>query len=80
MFLVTCQGHSDGGKKLAEFLQWCMDAGVAMVTAFAFSTENWKRDKKEVSPQLCIVSDLKLKPSVVMRFTLSYLECSEITC
>lgn len=26
-----------------------MEAGVAMATAFAFSTENWKRDAHEVS-------------------------------
>lgn len=33
---------------MGEFLQWCMEAGVAMATAFAFSTENWKRDAHEV--------------------------------
>lgn len=42
------QGHSDGGKKLGEFLGWCIEAGVEMATAFAFSTENWKRDEVEV--------------------------------
>lgn len=46
---IVSQGHSDGGKKLGEFLGWCMEAGVAVVTAFAFSTENWKRDEHEVS-------------------------------
>lgn len=46
---ILHQGHSDGGKRLGEFLEWCMDAGVEMVTAFAFSTENWKRDAHEVS-------------------------------
>lgn len=47
-FFVSFQGHPDGGKKLAEFLEWCVDAGVAIVTVYAFSTENWKRDKQEV--------------------------------
>ncbi|CAM9284404.1 unnamed protein product [Ectocarpus sp. 12 AP-2014] len=42
------KGHSDGGKRLGEFLEWCMEAGVAVATAFAFSTENWKRDAHEV--------------------------------
>ncbi|CAM9728661.1 unnamed protein product, partial [Hapterophycus canaliculatus] len=32
------QGHSDGGKRLGQFLEWCMEAGVGMATAFAFST------------------------------------------
>lgn len=30
-----------------------MEAGVEMVTAFAFSTENWKRDAHEVSLYTC---------------------------
>lgn len=54
VFVLSVQGHSDGGKKLGEFLQWCMEAGVAMATAFAFSTENWKRDTHEVSD--CMLS------------------------
>lgn len=51
MCRVIRQGHPDGGKKLGEFIEWCMEAGVSMATVFAFSTENWKRDEKEVSPE-----------------------------
>ncbi|CAM9908781.1 unnamed protein product [Discosporangium mesarthrocarpum] len=43
------KGHADGGRKLGQFLEWCTDEGVEMVTAYAFSTENWKRDPQEVS-------------------------------
>jgi undecaprenyl diphosphate synthase len=28
---------------------WCLDRGVAILTIYAFSTENWDRSKKEVS-------------------------------
>eukprot|EP00903_Cladosiphon_okamuranus_P015687 g14484.t1 len=49
------KGHSDGGKRLGEFLEWCMEAGVEMVTAFAFSTENWKRDAQEVKMLMDLV-------------------------
>ncbi|CAM9317956.1 unnamed protein product, partial [Choristocarpus tenellus] len=42
-------GHSDGGKALGHFLEWCSEEGIKMVTAYAFSTENWKRDPEEVS-------------------------------
>ncbi|CAM9375735.1 unnamed protein product [Sphacelaria rigidula] len=49
------KGHSDGGKKLGEFLGWCIEAGVEMATAFAFSTENWKRDEVEVSTLMDLV-------------------------
>ncbi len=31
-----------------EFILWCSDLNVDFLTVFAFSTENWKRDEKEV--------------------------------
>ena len=36
-------GHAEGGKKLGEVVEWCIDAGVEQMTCFAFSTENWNR-------------------------------------
>ena len=42
------QGHAEGAKRLTEFVEWCMDTGVEIVTVYAFSTENWKRSKEEV--------------------------------
>ncbi|KAG5180399.1 Decaprenyl diphosphate synthase-like protein [Tribonema minus] len=42
------RGHADGGKVLADFVEWCVDAGVAALTVFAFSTENWRRERREV--------------------------------
>mmetsp|Transcript_18065 Transcript_18065/g.55301 ORF Transcript_18065/g.55301 Transcript_18065/m.55301 type:complete len:299 (+) Transcript_18065:89-985(+) len=41
-------GHDEGGKKLSEVLQWCLEAGLREVTCFAFSTENWSRDAGEI--------------------------------
>ncbi|KAH8063497.1 hypothetical protein JL722_2671 [Aureococcus anophagefferens] len=43
------EGHAAGGRKLGEVVDWCLRAGVAEVTAFAFSTENWHRDSAEVA-------------------------------
>lgn len=42
------QGHVRGKEKLEEVLQWCMDIGVRIVTVYGFSTENFRRDRKEV--------------------------------
>ena len=42
------RGHWDGGRTLVDFVDWCMAAGVHTLTAYAFSTENWKRDPKEI--------------------------------
>jgi tritrans,polycis-undecaprenyl-diphosphate synthase [geranylgeranyl-diphosphate specific] len=42
------QGHFLGKEKLEEFLDWCMDVGIKIVTVYAFSTENFKRDSAEI--------------------------------
>ena len=41
-------GHSEGAKKFREIVRYCGDVGIENVTVYAFSTENWKRPKKEV--------------------------------
>ncbi len=48
MRLTTNDGHYLGKKKLEEFLNWCYDIGIKIVTVYAFSTENFQRDKNEV--------------------------------
>jgi len=42
------QGHSQGFESLANTLQWCRYLGIHTVTVYAFSIENFKRDKEEV--------------------------------
>lgn len=41
-------GHEKGEKKFDDFLHWCKNKGVKIITVFGFSTENWKRSKEEV--------------------------------
>jgi undecaprenyl pyrophosphate synthase len=43
------RGHADGGTTLGHFAKWCSEEGVQMLTAYAFSTENWNRDESEVN-------------------------------
>lgn len=47
--LPVHEGHPAGGKKLIQSLQWCLDAGVQVVTVYAFSIENFKRSPVEVA-------------------------------
>lgn len=46
--LPASEGHRAGYETLKQAGQWCLDRGIAMLTVFAFSTENWKRTKEEV--------------------------------
>jgi len=47
--LPSLQGHLKGYQKIKEFCQWLKKRGVRILTAFGFSTENWKRSKEEVN-------------------------------
>ena len=49
------QGHVDGAKKLADFVQWCITHHISILTVYAFSTENWNRDPEELSALFSIV-------------------------
>ena len=42
------EGHKLGRKKLEEVLHWCMDLDIKVLTVYAFSMENFKRDSDEV--------------------------------
>ncbi|KAI9915639.1 hypothetical protein PsorP6_007676 [Peronosclerospora sorghi] len=44
----SLRGHSDGSRTLVDFTDWCVDAGIKVLTVFAFSTENWNREEVEV--------------------------------
>jgi tritrans,polycis-undecaprenyl-diphosphate synthase [geranylgeranyl-diphosphate specific] len=41
------EGHKMGGQKLEEVLEWCQEAGIKILTVYAFSTENFNRPKNE---------------------------------
>lgn len=46
--LTRTEGHKAGEQALLEVLAGAIEAGVTHVTAYAFSTENWKRSPDEV--------------------------------
>jgi undecaprenyl diphosphate synthase len=47
--LQTLEGHRKGYQKLISLCDWCEKRGVKTLTAFGFSTENWKRSSEEVT-------------------------------
>jgi len=51
---IAAKGHHDGSKALVNFTNWCVDAGVKILTVYAFSTENWNRSKNEVDTLMSI--------------------------
>lgn len=47
--LPALEGHRRGLKKAKEIVNWCKNRGIKILTLFVFSTENWKRSKREVN-------------------------------
>jgi undecaprenyl diphosphate synthase len=46
--LPRIAGHRQGARTLKELLRCCKDWGIKALTAYAFSTENWRRPTEEV--------------------------------
>ena len=42
------EAYRRGKEKLEEVLEWCLELGIKILTVYAFSTENFKRSKKEL--------------------------------
>jgi undecaprenyl diphosphate synthase len=47
--LPRFRGHEEGKNNLKRVAEWCLDRGIQILTVYAFSTENWKRSKEEIS-------------------------------
>jgi undecaprenyl diphosphate synthase len=55
------RGHLEGVKRIEEISAAANDLGVEVLTIFAFSTENWRRPKKEVSMLINMLSTVLTK-------------------
>lgn len=49
-------GHRAGADTLDRVMHYCRDVGIKYLTVYAFSTENWKRSKAEVSGLMKLLS------------------------
>ena len=54
--LPRLMGHKAGAEALDRVMHWCKEAGIRYLTVYAFSTENWKRSKEEVSGLMRLLS------------------------
>ena len=50
-------GHKFGAEKFKEIVRYCKKIGIKAVTVYAFSTENWKRPKREVDMLIALFAD-----------------------
>lgn len=53
----TKEGHQAGADNIANFLGWCEDARVEIVTLWLLSTDNLNRPEAELAPLLTIIEN-----------------------
>ena len=49
------EGHRAGARKIDEFLEWCAEMNIPIVTLWLLSTDNFRRDPAEISKLLSII-------------------------
>lgn len=54
----VADGHRAGAAHIQEFLEWCAEADVEVVTLWLLSTDNLNRDWSEVGPLLDTIGDV----------------------
>ena len=47
--LPRTAGHKEACSRIAEIFDYCVDYDIRIVSLYAFSTENWKRPKREIA-------------------------------
>ncbi|RAZ49580.1 polyprenyl diphosphate synthase [Campylobacter hyointestinalis] len=55
--LVRTKGHEAGAKAVTDIAKFCIENFIKNLTLYAFSTENWKRPKKEVDFLMKLLKD-----------------------
>jgi len=60
-FLPRNVGHRQGAEALRTTIKACAELGIRYLTAYTFSTENWKRPKEEVSFLMGFLKEMLIK-------------------
>lgn len=56
-FMPRIFGHKKGVEALRKTIAGCLNQGIAFLTVFAFSSENWRRKPEEVSFLMTLFAD-----------------------
>lgn len=59
--LPTKLGHREGALRVTDMVRNCADLGIKYLSIYAFSTENWSRDKKEVDYLMNLLVEFVVK-------------------
>lgn len=54
---TTAEGHRQGAAKITEFLSWCEDLSIPLVTVWMLSTDNFSRPPEELESLYDIIAE-----------------------
>lgn len=57
-FTDVSHGHRVGARKIAEFVSWCSEQNIGLVTIYLLSTENLRREPEELDLLFDIIADV----------------------
>lgn len=58
-YATAAEGHRAGAAKMREFLEWCDDLGIEVVSLYLLSSDNLrKRDEHEINDLIEIIAEL----------------------
>ncbi|HEU4699848.1 MAG TPA: isoprenyl transferase [Gemmatimonadales bacterium] len=60
-------GHAAGMKAVREVVEACLEAGVEVLTLFAFSQENWQRPVEEIDALMGLLQEYIAKEAAELR-------------
>ena len=77
--LSKVEGHRAGSAAVEEAVKGCLELGVKILSLYTFSTENWKRPKKEVDALIKLLEQyLKKRFAELKKNKIRLLACGEI--
>ncbi len=59
--LPTRDGHREGAQRVTDLVRNSVNLGIQYLSIYAFSTENWRREKKEVDYLMNLLVDFVVK-------------------
>lgn len=60
--LPKLEGHRRGYEKVLDTARWVRDRGIRHMVVYAFSTENWNREKEEVDYLMALLLEMAQQP------------------
>lgn len=65
--ISVLSGYQLGVQKFIDFSEWCLEYGVKNITVWAFSTENFRRPKREINALFKIYKKAAADPKILAR-------------